>query len=677
METMKKLAGMSFVTTIKERCRVCYTCVRECPAKAIRIVDGQAEIISERCINCGNCVKVCSQGAKQVLNNLDIVDVILGSNDTKVALVAPSFPAEFDDIDPGVFVGMIRKLGFDHVHEVAFGADLVALAYNKLLKETSGERFIATSCPALIAFVEKYHPDLVGNLAPIVSPMIASSRVVKRLYGDDIRIVFIGPCIAKKEEAASKNVEGEVDVAITFIGLHELFDKYSIGTDAVDPSDFDTPHAGTGSLFPVSRGLLQAANIQDDLIAGDVIATDGRSNFVDAVKEFQAGSLDARLLDILCCNGCVMGAGMSTQSPLFKRRSKVSKYVREYVAKRDKQTWLASVAEHSDLDMSRKFTANDQRIPVQDEKAIAKILRRLGKNSPKDELNCGACGYESCREHAIAIYKHLAEGEMCLPYTIERLRSTIKDLSVSNEMLAETREALQHSEKLASMGQLAAGIAHEVNNPLGVVLMYSHLLLDEQKSDPKMQEDLKLIAEQADRCKKIVSGLLGFARQNKVVLEPTDFHELISRTMMTLPSPPSITVDVIRELDNPIVEIDRDQIIQVLTNLVSNAYAAMPDGGKLTIGTRGDSHFFWFSVSDTGVGIPQENLDKIFEPFFSTKQLGMGTGLGLSVTYGIVKMHYGDIRVDSNADPAAGPTGATFTVKLPRVGRQDIQDVTT
>jgi len=223
-----------------------------------------------------------------------------------------------------------------------------------------------------------------------------------------------------------------------------------------------------------------------------------------------------------------------------------------------------------------------------------------------------------------------------------------------------------HSEKLAGMGQLAAGIAHEVNNPLGVVLMYAHLLLDDCEPQSKIRDDLVMIAEQADRCKKIVAGLLHFARQNKVVRMANNLEELIDRALKAISMPENITVHVDHGLTDPMAEIDRDQIVQVLTNLVSNAVAAMPGGGSLAIATSGDERKVRISVSDTGVGIPPENIKRIFDPFFTTKQMGMGTGLGLAVTYGIVKMHCGDIRVESQASPAAGPTGTRFVVTLPR-----------
>jgi len=223
-----------------------------------------------------------------------------------------------------------------------------------------------------------------------------------------------------------------------------------------------------------------------------------------------------------------------------------------------------------------------------------------------------------------------------------------------------------HSEKLASMGQLAAGIAHEVNNPLGVVLMYAHLLLEEADKHAELQDDLGMIVEQADRCKKIVAGLLNFSRQNKVARQSVNAADLVQKAVKALAIGEVVGVNVEVATDNPVAEIDPDQISQVLTNLISNAVAAMPNGGELTVTIDADQWNLTIMVRDTGVGIPQENLKKIFEPFFTTKQIGKGTGLGLAVTYGIIKMHSGDIQVVSNADPNEGPTGTTFTIKLPK-----------
>ncbi|HSW39952.1 MAG TPA: [Fe-Fe] hydrogenase large subunit C-terminal domain-containing protein [Acidobacteriota bacterium] len=655
-----------FVQTIQERCRVCYMCVRECPAKAIGISEGQARVIPDRCIGCGNCARVCSQGAKQVLDGTNDVARILRQSGTVAALLAPSFPAEFEECGYGEVVGMLRALGFRYVHEVGFGADLVARQYRKLLENSPDANYIATTCPALVGFIERYYPDLFPRLAPIVSPMIAAARVVRRLYGPDVPAVFIGPCIAKKGEAASKAVDGEVAAVLTFTELRQMLAQAGIRPDNVQPGDFDPPLGGSGGLFPISRGLLQAAEIKEDLMNSDVVATDGRHDFIEAIQAVENNTLDVRLLEILCCNGCIMGAGMSVDTTQFRRRSLVGRYAQQRAEAAGQSKWESELEKYSDIDLSRSFIISDQRIAQPSHEEIAVILARMGKTKPEDELNCGACGYDSCVQHAIAIYRRLAETEMCLPYTIDKLRDTNERLAVSNKQLISAQEALMHSERLVSMGQLAAGVAHEVNNPLGIVLMHAHMLLEQAQKYPEWKEDLDIIAEQADRCKRIVFRLLHFARQNKAVYRNVDLNHLIQHAVKAFPFPSNISTRVEQAMDNADIDLDPDQINQVLTNLFSNACDAMPDGGEIVVLVYGNDEHLWFAVKDTGVGVPKDNQGKIFEPFFTTKQIGKGTGLGLAVTYGIVKMHRGDITMVSNSDPSAGPTGAQFTVRLPR-----------
>jgi signal transduction histidine kinase/NAD-dependent dihydropyrimidine dehydrogenase PreA subunit len=655
-----------FVQTIKERCRVCYTCVRECPAKAIGISDGQAHVIPERCIGCGNCARVCSQGAKNVLDGTKQVAHLLAQGEPVAALIAPSFPAEFEECEHERVVGMLRKLGFQYVLEVGFAADLVARRYRELVDGDGEANYIATTCPALVGYVERYYPDLVPRLAPVVSPMVAAARVVHRQYGSEIPVVFIGPCIAKKGEAASDGVDGDVAAVLTFTELRQMLAEAGIRPEAVDPREFDPPWSGPGGLFPISRGLLQAAGISEDLMNGEVIATDGRTNFVEAIQAVASSNLDVRLLEILCCNGCIMGAGMTTNAALFRRRSLVGRYVQKNWTDARKEQWNLDIAKFADVDLSRGFSSYDQRIAQPSRAEVSSILTRMGKLKPEDELNCGACGYDSCVQHAIAIHFRLAETEMCLPYAIERLRETVKQLAISHSQLVSTQEALMNSERLASMGQLAAGVAHEVNNPLGIVLMHSYMLLEQAEKFPEWKEDLDMIVEQADRCKKIVVRLLHFARQNKAVFRMVDLYKLMQRAVKAYPFPAHIQAQVETRIKNPKADLDPDQINQVITNLFSNACDAMSEGGELTVSIDGNESSIWFSVKDTGIGISKENQSKIFEPFFTTKQIGKGTGLGLAVTYGIVKMHRGDITLVSNNDPSAGQMGTQFTVKLPR-----------
>ena len=664
------------VSTIKEKCRMCYACVRECPAKAIRILDGQASVVPDRCIGCGNCVRVCSQNAKQVLSDVGTAFALLASTDRVAAIIAPSFPAEFTDIETSQLVGMIRDLGFDSVHEVAFGADMVAREYARLL-ESSKRRHITTTCPAVVSYVRKYHPALMPALVPLVSPMVATARALRARYGDELRIVFVGPCIAKKGETTLDEIEGEVDAVLTFVELREMFRMRNVAPRLAEPgresfaplpaSPFDPPYPGLGSLFPLSRGLLQAATLREDLLAGDIVTADGRDHFVQAIEDFEAGTSGIRLLDILCCQGCIMGVGMSSTEPIFRRRAQISHQARERVATFDREAWERQLEELADVDMRRTFSVvepalNDE--PTQEE--LEPILHGMNKFEPEDHLNCGACGYDTCLDHATAIYKGLAEIEMCLPATVEHLRSTVRELEESHRSLESTREALVKSEKLASMGQLAAGIAHEVNNPLGILLLQANIVLEECEEQSGLRDDLSLIVDQANRCKRIIAGLLNFARQSRVVRQPTDIPALVGDVLRTIPFDDNVTVRVDDEMRDPIAEIDADQIVQVMVNLITNAQQAMPDGGLIRIGLEGTDDDITITVTDTGCGIPKENMSKLYTPFFTTKQVGKGTGLGLPVTHGIVKMHRGTIDVRSNADPSAGPTETTFVVKLPR-----------
>jgi signal transduction histidine kinase len=297
---------------------------------------------------------------------------------------------------------------------------------------------------------------------------------------------------------------------------------------------------------------------------------------------------------------------------------------------------------------------------------VEEVLFHMGKVSEKDQLNCGACGYDTCIDHAVAIVKGLAENEMCLPYAIEKLHSSMQDLSLSNEQLADAQQALRQSEKLASMGQLSAGIAHELNNPLGVITMYTNLLKDETPKDSPLYNDLQLIADQAERCRKIVGGLLNFARKNQVQLVESNMVDFISRSIDSIIHSGNIEVIFENHISDPIAKIDKEQMMQVLTNLEKNSVEAMPKGGVLKITLTGTEHEVIIEVADTGTGIKVEHMDKIFTPFFTTKEIGKGTGLGLPLIYGIVKMHRGQISVVSNADPWKGPTGTIFTIKLPR-----------
>ena len=649
------------VFTIKDRCRVCYTCVRECPVKAIKINNGQAEVINERCIGCGNCIKVCSQGAKVFLNSTGELIELLASHDKVAACIATSFPAEFSEIeDYHIFIGMLKKLGFNFILETGFGADLVALEYKKILEDESSKPIISSDCPSIVFFIEQYHPELTTSLAKIVSPMVAMSRITKKKYGENCKVVFIGPCIAKKVES------NEIDVVLTFKEIRRLFEQYNITPENTEPSDFDPPFAGKGSIFPVNHGLLQTIPLKDEIKENDIIIAEGHINFREAVLEFENGLLNSQHLELLCCDGCILGPGMTDQGKRYLKSKLVGNYVKNKLENLDEKQWEKDIDDFSEIDMTQEFEIKDRRIKLPSKEEIDKVLISIGKFEYADYLNCGACGYNTCEEHAIAIVQGFAENEMCLPYSIEKLHKSVKELNISNDKLASARQALKQSEKLASMGQLSAGIAHELNNPLGIISMYSNILKEESSPESQVYQDLELIAEQAERCKKIVGGLLNFARKNQVSVSNVNIEQFILLSIESIIVPENIRINIKAKLQNPIVQIDPDQMMQVLVNIEKNAIEAMPEGGDLLITLYEEKNDFVINLQDTGTGISEENMDKIFTPFFTTKPIGKGTGLGLPIIYGIIKMHKGRIDVKSNNNPEKGVTGTTFTITIPR-----------
>jgi len=434
-----------------------------------------------------------------------------------------------------------------------------------------------------------------------------------------------------------------------------------------EPSEFDGPLGNKAAIFPITRGKLHSVNKSGDICEENIFVASGRVNFREAIKEFKEESLSTHHLELLCCEGCIMGPGMTKGGNNFSKTANIRKYVTEKLEKLDIIKWEKDFNYYKDFDYSRTFTSDDRRNPLPSNEEIEKVLQRIGKFSPEDQLNCGACGYDSCIEHSMAIITGLAETEMCLPFTIDKLHNSIIELNLTNEKLASTQQSLIQSEKLATMGQLSAGIAHEINNPLGIITMYSNILLEDHKENSQVKNDLKLIAEQAERCKKIVGGLLNFARKNQINYATVNIEDFVKHSINSIIIPDNVRVSFKSDLTDNTVAIDPDQWMQVLTNIEKNAIEAMPsEGGVLNISLDGTEDDIVFSFNDNGTGISNDNMDKLFTPFFTTKPIGKGTGLGLALIYGIVKMHRGHVSVNSNTDPVKGPTGTTFKIQIPR-----------
>ena len=663
----EQLAGV--VTTIKARCKRCYTCVRTCPAKAIKVEDGQAHVIEDRCIACGLCYKVCAQQAIEIQRSMDKVHALLQGDVPVIACLDPSFPAVFPQLSPGQLISAVRALGFDEVLEVAFGAELVAREYTQLFQRSSG-LVISTPCPAVTSYVQKYVPSLVPYLAPVVSPAIALGRVIKQKYCPEAQTVFIGPCIAMKAEIADPNVAGAIDLGLTFSGLKRMLRRAGVRVEEQPESCPDGPLPGRARIFPVPGGLLSAAGLEADILDNDVVVAEGMAKSIGVLQALEKGELHARFVHVLFCQGCIDGPTMEGEYSLFARKEAVANYVRARCDQRPVSELNATLAAFADVDLSRRFTLPPIEPSHPTEEQIAEILERIGKRQRAEQLNCGACGYRTCREKAIAVSEGLAEVEMCLPYLIEQLENNLRQLERYQHELQETQDQLVHSEKLASMGQLAAGIAHELNNPLGTILIYSHLLLRDMDESSPERDDLELIVEETKRCKSIVAGLLDFARQRKVLAQVTDVNALLEDTLGRAAKQPLFSrVQIAQRLDRSLPRIlaDPHQLREVFWNLIVNAAQAMPHGGTLTVtsGTSADGQRVVLEFADTGVGISEAGLKRLFTPFYTTKP--KGTGLGLAIAYGIIKMHRGNIEVSSREG-----VGTTFTLTLP-INREDLE----
>ncbi|MFW5916625.1 MAG: [Fe-Fe] hydrogenase large subunit C-terminal domain-containing protein [Bacteroidota bacterium] len=505
---------MSLIQIVKEKCDLSYSCVRECPVNAIevKVNTDYARIIPERCIGCGHCVGVCPQDAIIYHDSRQQTKNLLNSGQQTVAIVAPSISGEFDDIaDYRRFVQMIRQLGFDYVNEVTFGADLIALKYKELFDNFRGKYYITSNCPAVVSHVEKYHPELINNLAPLVSPSIATAKVVRKKYGSHINVVYIGPCIDSKEEAKLYDGEEKIDAVLTFVELRELFDKYNIQESKMEYSDFDPPIGYKGSLFPISNGLFQAAGISEDLLTSTVINGSGKVNSINAIHQFEEGINQIKHhFNLFFCEGCLMGPGTSQGGKKYKRRSKVIDYANKRLETFDKEAWEEEIAKYIDLDFSRSFQADDQRLETPSEEKIQEVLKAIGKSNNDSNVGCSACGYPSCRHFAIAVSKGLAKTEMCLSYTLRNRNEYIKALRTTNEKLAQTQKALKESEQKARKEKQAAKEASETINEMLQKLPSAVVIIDQNlKVIQSNKTFIDYLGEEAQSINEVIPGLVG------------------------------------------------------------------------------------------------------------------------------------------------------------------------
>lgn len=418
---------MDCLTLKKSNCKNCYKCIRHCPVKSIRFSGNQAYIIGNECILCGQCFVVCPQDAKQIVDETEKAKVLLQSGDPVYVSLAPSFVANYDGVGIGSMRDALKKLGFKDVEETAVGATIVKREYDRITNEENRDIIITSCCHSINLLVQKYFPKLMPYLANVLSPMQAHCADIKRRV-PQAKCVFIGPCVAKKDEA--EHYEGLVDAVLTFDELTRWLKSENIELER----EMDHDDNSKARFFPTTGGILKT--MAKDNPHYTYMALDGVQNCIEALRDIENGKIHNCFIEMSACIGSCVGG------PVMEKfhRSPVRDYkaVSDFAGNND-----FDVSQPDPISIKKTFTAIERELQPPTESEITEILRQMGKTKPSDELNCGSCGYNTCREKAVAIYQGKAEISMCLPYLKDKaesfsdniVRNTPNGLIVLNEKL--------------------------------------------------------------------------------------------------------------------------------------------------------------------------------------------------------------------------------------------------
>ena len=405
---------MDCLTLKKSNCKNCYKCIRHCPVKAIRFSGNQAHIIGDECILCGHCFVVCPQNAKEIVNETEKVKVLLQSYPVYVSL-APSFIANYEGVGINSMRKSLKKLGFADVEETALGATVVKNEYDRLLREEKRDIVISSCCHTVNLLIQKYFPKELPYLADVLSPMQAHCADLKKRH-PNAKTVFIGPCVAKKDEA--QHYEGIVDAVLTYEELTEWLNQEGITLE----KETDSQEESRARFFPTTGGILKTMKL--DAPGYQYMAIDGIENCISALKDIENGNINHAFIEMSSCVGSCVGGPVMEKYHLSPVREYLA--VAEYAGKKD------FVVEQPDShDLRKHFSLIERTNKMPSETEIDAALRQMGKMSKRDELNCGSCGYNTCREKAIAICQGKAEASMCLPY-LQKKAEGFSDRIVNN-----------------------------------------------------------------------------------------------------------------------------------------------------------------------------------------------------------------------------------------------------
>ena len=400
---------MNIMNFSEANCHQCYKCVRRCQVKAIKVEDNQAHIIADKCIACGQCFSICPQNARNIHSDLEYVKNLITSGKKVNISIAPSFRGFYESSDK--FISALRKLGFHIIEETAVGADLTSALYRDHISGSTDTTFITTCCPSVVLLIERYFPELIPRLMPFTSPMISHGRLLKSRRPDE-SVVFLGPCISKKCESLSKKYKGAIDAVLTFDEISQWLTEEGINYHDEEISHVDRYGSSTGKNYPLTGGILQG--IMDTLEERKLthIKVDGVDECMEVFKEIIEGNITEGCIEVSACRKSCLGgpSGSTVASSTFAR----VQHLRQYLSSE-------RAPEHSgdnieELDFSTGFKDKRSLPDLPSEARIKEILISLEKRSREDELNCGGCGYSTCREKAISIHQGMSHKDMCIHY---------------------------------------------------------------------------------------------------------------------------------------------------------------------------------------------------------------------------------------------------------------------
>ena len=404
------------LTLKKSNCKNCYKCIRHCPVKAIRFSGNQAHIIGNECILCGHCFVVCPQNAKEIVDGTESVSVLLQSGEPVVVSLAPSFVANYEGVGIESMRKALKKLGFCDVEETAIGATIVKTEYERMLREEDRDVIITSCCHSVNLLIQKYFPSCLEYLADVMSPMQAHCADIKRRM-PNAKTVFIGPCVAKKDEA--DYYEGLVDAVLTFEELTNWLKAERIELE----KEMDNTPQSRARFFPTTGGVLKT--MAKEATGYTYIALDGVENCISALKDIESGRVHRCFIEMSACTGSCIGGPVMEK---YNKAEPIKDYITisQYAGERDFE-----VEQPAPMSLKKNLTMIEHKLPPPSESEIMSVLRQMGKFKSSDELNCGSCGYNSCREKAIAIIQGKAEISMCLPYLKDKAES-FSDTIVNN-----------------------------------------------------------------------------------------------------------------------------------------------------------------------------------------------------------------------------------------------------